>query len=191
MTEGTICTWAQNDEVMEAYHNTEWGFPSYDDNYLFELLNLEGAQAGLSWKIILHRRHAYQEAFFGFDIDRCAAMTDEEITEILQNPGIIRNKLKVNGVRKNAKSALRVQAEFGSLANYFWQFTDNKPIVNHRKSDKELPAKDELSEKISKDLRKRGFTFVGPVIIYSYLQAIGIIDDHVTTCPYHTDNRSK
>lgn len=191
MTKEIICAWARNDEKERIYHNTEWGFPSYDDTYLFELINLEGAQAGLSWKTILHKRSAYRKAFWGFDINRCAAMTDEEINVILQNPGIIRNKLKVNGVRKNAKGAIRLQEEFGNLANYFWQFVDNEPIINHRKTETEVPAKNELSEKISKDLRKRGFTFVGPVIIYSYLQAIGIIDDHVTTCPYHTENRNK
>lgn len=191
MTNEKICTWAQNDALEEDYHNKEWGFPSYQDTYLFEMLTLEGAQAGLSWRTILHRREAYRNVFFAFDIKKCAVMTDEDIAGILQNPAIIRNRLKVNSVRKNAQNVLQLQNEFGSLANYFWQFVANKPIINHWQTEKEVPAKTELSEQISKDMRKRGFSFVGPVIIYSYLQAIGIIDDHVVTCPFHTDNRKK
>ncbi|HHQ1205500.1 TPA: DNA-3-methyladenine glycosylase I, partial [Listeria innocua] len=172
-----------------AYHDGEWCVPSKDDTYLFEMLNLEGAQAGLSWKLILHKRKAYQEAFFHFDIDKCARLTDEDLARIVSEAAIVKNRLKVKAVRTNALATQKVQAEFGSFANYIWSFTNEERIINEWQGMGEVPAKTELSEKISKDLKKRGFKFVGPVIIYSYLQAIGILDDHLRSCPFHTLNR--
>lgn len=184
------CGWAMNDTVEQVYHDKEWGVPSRDEQYLFEMLNLEGAQAGLSWRLILTKRPAYKEAFHQFDPDKCARMKDEELEHIRETAAIVKNKLKIGGVRKNAIAFLKVQAEFGSFANYIWGYSDGKPIINHWTDMSQMPAKNDLSERISKDLKKRGFIFVGPVIIYSYLQAIGMIDDHVITCPYHTKNRN-
>ncbi|MBC1912904.1 DNA-3-methyladenine glycosylase I [Listeria booriae] len=184
------CGWAMNDSVEQVYHDNEWGIPSHDERYLFEMLNLEGAQAGLSWRLILNKRAAYKAAFHDFDPDKCAMLTDEELEHIRETAEIVRNKLKIRGVRKNAVAFLKVQAEFGSFGSYIWGFTDGKQIVNHWTDMSQMPAQTALSERISKDLKKRGFIFVGPVIIYSYLQAIGMIDDHVITCPYHTENRS-
>ncbi|WP_088815212.1 MULTISPECIES: DNA-3-methyladenine glycosylase I [Listeria] len=186
MSEQKRCSWAANgDAVMLAYHDDEWCKPSYEDTYLFELLNLEGAQAGLSWRTILNKRAGYQEAFLQFDIDACAKLTDEELADIVSNAAIIRNKAKVNAVRTNAQATQKVQAEFGSFSKYMWHFTDDK-VMNHQLSEnQEMPAKDELSERVSKDMKKRGFKFVGPVIVYSYLQAIGVINDHAVTCAYN------
>lgn len=183
----SVCSWAQLNPLMREYHDHEWGVPSFDDTYLFEMLNLEGAQAGLSWQIILNKRDGYRKAFQGFEIDVCAAMTDDELEQITLTGEVVRHSLKIKAVRSNAIAAQRVISEFGSFAKYVWHFTDNKRIINHWTTVKQLPAKDELSEKISKDMKKRGFKFVGPVTIYSYLQAIGIIDDHVVTCPYHSE----
>lgn len=185
------CKWPQNSEAMLAYHNTEWGFPSFDDRYLFEMLSLEGAQAGLSWSTILNKREVYKAAFHNFDIKRCALLTDEELIYILENFAIIKNKLKVFSVRKNARLVLNLQEEYGSFSKYLWKFTGGNPVVNSLKEESEMEVQSELSVLISKDLKKRGFSFVGPVIIYSYLQAIGMIDDHVITCPMHTTNREK
>ncbi|GGE30089.1 DNA-3-methyladenine glycosylase I [Pullulanibacillus camelliae] len=189
MSQESGCSWAQSDPIMMTYHDQEWGVPSHDDTYLFEMLNLEGAQAGLSWITILKKREGYRKAFRHFDIDQCAALSDAELDEILSTGEIIRNRLKVKAVRSNAISVQKIQEDFGSFSNYMWQFTDFKPIINHWTSVTQMPAQDALSEKISKDLKKRGFKFVGPVIIYSYLQAIGMIDDHVITCPSHTENK--
>ncbi|MCP3027129.1 DNA-3-methyladenine glycosylase I [Halobacillus sp. A5] len=189
MTTNSICPWAQSDPEMTHYHNTEWGRPGYDDSHLFEMLNLEGAQAGLSWRTILHKREGYRRAFHQFDIDRCAVLTEAELEAIREAGEVVRHPQKIKAVRTNALAAQKIQEEFGSLSNYIWQFTDHNRIINHRMDSSDIPAKDELSTKISKDLKKRGFTFVGPVTIYSFLQAVGIIDDHLTTCPYHTDNK--
>ncbi|EUJ36442.1 DNA-3-methyladenine glycosylase I [Listeria weihenstephanensis FSL R9-0317] len=185
------CGWAMNDTVEQGYHDEEWGVPSRDEYYLFEMLNLEGAQAGLSWRLILNKRAAYKNAFHQFDPNKCAVMTDEELEHIRETAEIVKNKLKIGGVRKNAIAFLKVQAEFGSFANYIWGYSNGEPIINHWTDMAQMPAQNELSQQISKDLKKRGFTFVGPVIIYSYLQAIGMIDDHVITCPFHTENREK
>lgn len=185
-----ICTWAQSNPIMREYHDQEWCVPNYDDTYLFELLNLEGAQAGLSWQIILNKREGYRKAFHQFDIDTCAALTDEELEQIIKTGEVVRHPLKVKAVRSNAIAAQKVAHEFGSFSNYIWSFTDSKRIINHWTSADQLPASNQLSEKISKDLKKRGFKFVGPVIIYSYLQAVGIVDDHVVTCPYHSENKT-
>ncbi|WP_099221350.1 DNA-3-methyladenine glycosylase I [Listeria costaricensis] len=180
------CSWAENDAVMKDYHDKEWCVPSHDDRYIFEMLNLEGAQAGLSWRTILLKRAGYQKAFHHFEVDRCAVLSEEELTDIRENGEVIRNRLKIQAVRKNAKAAQKVMAEFGSLDAYFWHFTKGERIVNHWTDSSEMPAQSPLSETISKDLKKRGFSFVGPVIIYSFLQAIGIIDDHEVSCPCHS-----
>ncbi|HAA9734348.1 TPA_asm: DNA-3-methyladenine glycosylase I [Listeria monocytogenes] len=189
MSEELRCPWSINDPFELEYHDTEWCVPSKDDTYLFEMLNLEGAQAGLSWRLILHKRKAYQEAFFHFDIDKCALLTDDELATIVEEAAIVKNRLKVKAVRTNALATQKVQAEFGSFANYIWGFTNNERIINKWQGMGQVPASTELSEKISKDLKKRGFKFVGPVVIYSYLQAIGILDDHLLSCPFHTLNR--
>ncbi|MBC1506478.1 DNA-3-methyladenine glycosylase I [Listeria sp. FSL L7-1509] len=191
MSEELRCPWSINDPYELEYHDKEWCVPSKDDTYLFEMLNLEGAQAGLSWKLILHKRKAYQEAFFGFDIAKCANLTDEQLAEIIAKAAIVKNRLKVKAVRTNAIATQKVQAEFGTFADYIWSFTNNKRIINKWDSVNSVPASNELSEKISKDLKKRGFKFVGPVIIYSYLQAIGMVDDHLITCPFHTLHREE
>ncbi|EUJ32838.1 hypothetical protein MFLO_06094 [Listeria floridensis FSL S10-1187] len=179
------CNWAKSSPLMQAYHDEEWCVPSYDDRYLFEMLNLEGAQAGLSWQTIINKRVHYQEAFADFDIDFCAALTDDDLEQLRNNEKIIRNRAKIKAVRDNAQAVLKVQQEFGSFSNYMWHFTEGNRVIHELLSDAEMPAKTELSEAISRDMKKRGFKFVGPVIIYSYLQAIGIVDDHVLSCPLH------
>ncbi len=192
MSEIKRCSWAESgDEIMLAYHDDEWCEPSYEDTYLFELLNLEGAQAGLSWRTILNKRVGYQEAFLQFNIDACAKLTDGELAGILKNAKIIRNRAKVQAVRTNAQAVQKVQAEFGSFSKYMWHFTDGKVIDHKLAWNQEMPAKDELSERISKDMKKRGFKFVGPVIIYSYLQAIGVINDHNVTCAFYQNEKNR
>lgn len=177
-----ICQWATKSKEEEEYHDNEWGTPQHDDRHLFEMLILEGAQAGLSWHTILKKRENYREAYDNFEPGIVASYDDDKKEELRLNPGIIRNKLKINSSVKNAKSFLNIQREFGSFNDYIWGFTNGKQIVNNWERDEDVPASSELSEIISKDLKKRGFTFVGPVIIYSYLQAIGIIDDHILNC---------
>jgi DNA-3-methyladenine glycosylase I len=168
---------------MRDYHDKEWGFPSHGDRYLFEMLTLEGAQAGLSWATILNRRAGYRHAFANFDPKKVAAFADHRLEKLLEDPGIIRNRLKVYGTRTNAKAYLRVQAEFGSFATYLWNWVDGTPVVNHPRSLADLHATTDLSDRISKDLKRRGFTFVGSTIVYSLLQAAGVVDDHVVGCP--------
>lgn len=167
----------------EEYHDKEWGIPVHDDIHLFEMLSLEGAQAGLSWETILIRRGNYKALFHNFDPKRVAKMSDQELEGLTKNPSIIRNRLKIFSIRKNALVFLKIQEEFGSFDTYLWNFVDNTPIINHFKNFSEVPASTPLSEKISKDLKKRGMTFVGPTIIYAFLQAVGVINDHLTTCP--------
>ncbi|WP_267893606.1 DNA-3-methyladenine glycosylase I [Virgibacillus senegalensis] len=184
-----ICPWAKSSQLMTSYHDEEWGVASYDDTYLFEMLNLEGAQAGLSWSTILNKREGYRQAFHHFEIDRCAALSDEELESILSTAEVVRNRLKVYAVRKNALAAMRVIEEYGSFSNYIWRFSDHKPVIHHWEEAGQVPAQNDLSAAISKDMKKRGFTVVGPVIIYSFLQAIGLYDDHLVTCPCHSGNR--
>lgn len=183
------CSWSQKNETMQKYHDNEWCVPSYDDTYIFEMLTLEGAQAGLSWNTILLKREAYKMAFHDFDIEYCSKLTDDELENIKEQYDIIKNKLKIRSVRSNAIAIKKIQAEFGSFSNYLWQYVNFDPIINHWTSDSQVPAKTDISEKISKGLKKRGFKFVGPVIIYSFMQAIGMVDDHITECPYHSLNR--
>jgi DNA-3-methyladenine glycosylase I len=169
---------------MRSYHDREWGVPSRDDRYLFEMLTLEGAQAGLSWATILNRRDGYRRAFANFDPDKVAAFTDSRLEKLREDAGIIRNRLKIFGTRTNAQAFLRVQSEFGSFARYLWGWVDGTPVVHHARTLADVPATTDLSDRISKDLKRRGFTFVGSTIVYAVLQSVGIVDDHVTSCPF-------
>lgn len=169
-------------EFYAEYHDKEWGVPVHDDQHLFEMLILEGAQAGLSWETILKRREGYRKAFHQFDPSKVAKMTEGELNELLQNPGIIRNRLKIYATRQNARVFLQIQEEFGSFSKYIWDFVEGKPIVSRRQSLKDIPASTPLSDSISKDLKKRGMTFVGSTIIYAFMQAVGLVDDHLSDC---------
>ena len=179
------CSWAHmaNPRYVD-YHDHEWGVPCHDENRLFEMLNLEGAQAGLSWETILNKRDTYRAAFDGWDAEKIAAYGPDKVAELLANPGIVRNKLKVAAAITNAQAYLRLRAEGSSLDQYLWAFVGGKPIVN-RFTRETRPAKTELSDRISKDLAKRGFKFVGSTIVYAYMQGIGMIDDHAGTCFRH------
>lgn len=182
MPETTVrCEWAGN-EHMIAYHDTEWGVPVRDDRKLFEFLVLEGAQAGLSWDTILKRRSGYRRAFAEFDPRVVAGFDDRKVKELLNDTGIIRNRLKIAAAIKNAAAFLEVQKEFGSFSDYIWGFVDGKPIRNRWKAMSEIPATTELSDAISKDLKKKGFSFVGSTIVYAHMQATGMVNDHVTGC---------
>lgn len=175
--------------MMRLYHDHEWCVPSNDDAYIFEMLNLEGAQAGLSWSIVLAKREEYRKAFHNFDIDYCARLTEEELENIRKNYNVIKHPGKLKAVKSNALAAIEVQKEFGSLAKFLWHYAEFKPLINEWETEEQVPAKNALSEQISKDLKRRGFKFVGPVIVYSFMQAIGMVDDHVRTCPFHSANR--
>ena len=178
------CTWAK-DEPNITYHDKEWGRPQHDDAILFEFLILEGAQAGLSWVTILKRRDGYSKAFSDFDALKVSKYTQKRVEKLLQDESIIRNKLKVNSAINNAKAFLKVQVEFGSFDKYLWGFVNHKPIKNKFKKLSDIPAFTEISEKLSKDLKKRGFNFVGPTICYALMQAIGMVNDHTTQCFMH------
>ncbi|WP_239750041.1 DNA-3-methyladenine glycosylase I [Mammaliicoccus sp. H-M34] len=184
----TECTWPSSD-LMKVYHEKEWCRINKDDQYIFEMLSLEGAQAGLSWETVIQKRHAYQEAFKQFDIEKCAQLTDDELEEIRTEYNVIKHKGKIKSVRNNALLVQNIQQQYGSLANFLWSYVDDKPIINEWHNTTDIPAETELSIKLSKDLKKIGFNFVGPKIVYSFLQSIGIIDDHIITCPYHSYNR--
>ncbi|KAL1110005.1 hypothetical protein AAG570_014011 [Ranatra chinensis] len=184
MKENSRCPWAK-DPLEILYHDTEWCIPEHDDQKLFEMLILEGMQAGLSWSLILKRREHMQIAFDGFNPDKISAYTHEKIEQLMLDPEIIRNRRKLEAMVSNAKAFLAIQQEFGSFDKYIWSFTHGETIDNKLQSIEDFPASSPLSEKVSKDLKKRGFKFVGPVIIYSYLQAIGIVNDHLLSCPFH------
>ncbi|MBK2238938.1 DNA-3-methyladenine glycosylase I [Francisella philomiragia] len=186
MDNKTRC-FGSNSQIYANYHDNEWGIPKYDDRELFELLILEGAQAGLNWETILKKRQAYRDAFYNFDPIKAASMSDSELESLRDNPNIIRNKLKIYSARKNAKAFLQIQKEFDSFSDYIWAFVDNKPIKNHWKSHQEVPISTSISEKISKDLKKRGMSFVGPTIIYAYMQAAGLVNDHLVDCWCYTE----
>jgi DNA-3-methyladenine glycosylase I len=177
------CDWAEGSDAMRAYHDDEWGRPSRDDHYLFEMLLLEGAQAGLSWSTILGKRGNYRRALDGFDPELIAGYDDAKLAELLADPGIVRNRLKVAGTVRNARAFLATQQEHGSFASYLWAWVDGVPLVNRPRSMAELPARTELSDRLSKDLKRRGFTFVGSTITYSFLQATGVVNDHLARCP--------
>ena len=187
MDELTRCAWAGDDPLYRRYHDEEWGTPVHDDRRHFEMLCLEGAQAGLSWITILRKRENYCAAFDDFDPVLVAGYDDEKVAELLANPGIVRNRLKVRAFIQNAQAFLRVQAEFGSFDAYIWGFVGGAPVVNHFQSMAELPAQTPVAEAMSKDLKKRGFTFVGPTICYAYMQACGMVNDHVVGCFRRSD----
>ncbi len=179
------CAWALSSLSEQHYHDLEWGVPIHDDRLLFEFLVLEGAQAGLSWAIILNKRMAYRAAFDDFDVEKVARYDDNKINAILVNPGIVRNKLKIKAAVSNALVFLEVQRDFGSFDCYIWQFVQGKPVQNAWKSAADIPVSTQISEFMSKDLKRRGFKFVGSIICYAYMQAIGMVNDHVVDCYRH------
>ena len=176
------CTWCGDDPLYVKYHDEEWGVPVKDDKTLFEFVMLEGAQAGLAWITVLRKREGYRALFDDFDAQKIARYTDKKLEKLLLDPRIIRNRLKVFGARKNARAFLQIQEEKGSFSDYMWDFVDGKPIQNTFKSLSELPATSPLSDKISKDMKKRGFTFVGSTIMYAHMQACGMVNDHTQEC---------
>ncbi len=176
------CAWCLQDQLYTDYHDHEWGIPVHDDRKLFEMLILEGAQAGLSWYTILKKREGYRQAFDQFDAEKIALYDEAKVAALLQNHGIVRNRLKVNAAIKNAQAYLAVQSAYGSFAQYIWQFTHHQTIVNHPHQLSEVPAITQESDAMSKDLKKRGFTFVGSTICYAFMQAVGMVDDHVEDC---------
>jgi len=182
------CGWVkpENSRYVD-YHDKEWGMPVHDDRQLFEMLILEGAQAGLSWETILNKRENYRLAFDYFDPVQISQYDGDKLEQLMQNAGIVRNRLKIKATIKNAKIFLAIQAEFGSFDHYLWAYVDGKPIVNNFKTLSELPVKTELSDRISKDLKKRGMSFIGSTIIYAYLQAIGVVNDHSINCFRHSE----
>ncbi len=177
------CAWVNlKNDLYIKYHDEQWGVPVYDDRLLFEMLILEGAQAGLSWETILKKRENYKKAFDDFDVQKVSSYDEKKEEQLLEDVGIVRNKLKIKSAIKNAKVFIKIQEEFGSFSSYIWGFVDNKPRQNNFKDISQIPAKNELSDIISKDLKKRGMNFVGSTIIYAYMQAIGVVNDHVCEC---------
>jgi DNA-3-methyladenine glycosylase I len=176
------CEWAGSDELMLAYHDEEWGVPSRDDRHLFELLTLEGAQAGLSWSTILRKREGYRRAFADFDAERVAHFTERDVERLLADPGIVRNRLKIESTIVNAGRILDVREDHGSFADYLWAFVDGRPVVGGWRSLAELPAETDLSRALSKDLKRRGFRFVGPTVCHAFMQAVGLVNDHTVDC---------
>lgn len=179
------CDWVSKEPLYMEYHDKEWGVPVYDDQKLFEMLCLEGAQAGLSWWTILQKRENYREAFDQFDAEKIVQYTEEKLLALKENPGIVRNKLKIQSVVTNAQNYLRIQKEYGSFSNYIWGFVDHQPIINEWRSIKEVPVTTELSDAMSKKLKKDGFKFIGSTICYSYMQAVGMVNDHILECFCH------
>ncbi|MFX0204352.1 MAG: DNA-3-methyladenine glycosylase I [Candidatus Hodarchaeota archaeon] len=176
------CAWAGSDPLMVEYHDKEWGTPVHNDQELFEFLILEGAQAGLSWATILNRREGYRKAFANFDVQKVAAFTDAEFEILITNPAIIRNRLKINSAINNAKQFIKVQEEYSSFDSYIWGYVNHQAIHNQFKQLGDIPASTELSVRISKDLKKRGFSFIGPTICYAFMQAVGLVNDHILDC---------
>ncbi len=179
------CEWANSNPLETQYHDEEWGVPVHDDRLLFEMLTLEGAQAGLSWATILKKRAGYLEAFDQFDIQKIATYSDKKIAQLLENPNIVRNKLKVNATVVNAQCVLEVQQEYGSFDAYIWSFVDGKPIQNQWQSLSEVPSKTAISDEMSKSLKKKGFKFIGSTTCYAFMQAVGMVNDHVVSCFRH------
>lgn len=176
------CSWCEKEDIYIEYHDKEWGVPIYDDRKHFEFIVLESAQAGLSWLTILKRRENYRMAYDDFDPEKVARYDEKKLDELVKNAGIIRNRMKIAASINNAQRFLEIQQEFGSFSNYIWGFVNNKPVINEFASISEVPATTELSDTISKDLKKRGFKFMGSTIVYAHLQAVGIINDHITSC---------
>jgi DNA-3-methyladenine glycosylase I len=175
-------------DILARYHDEEWGVPVHDDRHLFEMLTLEGAQAGLSWDVVLRKRAGYRAAFHDFDIARVAAMDDDALEALRQNEGIVRNRLKIYSTRSNAAAVLAVQKSHGSFAAYLWAFVDGQPVINQTASLSQVPASTSLSDDLSKDMKRRGFKFVGSTIIYAFMQGIGMVDDHVAGCWRRADS---
>lgn len=178
------CAWAGNDPLYVAYHDTEWGKPIHDDRLLFEFLILEGMQAGLSWITILKKREAFRAAFENFEPEMVAVFEQARIEELMQNSAIVRNRRKIESAVKNARHFLEIQKKFGSFDKFIWSYVDGEPIVNHPKTSADVPATSELSDRISRDLKKLGFSFVGSTIIYSFMQATGMVNDHIDDCDF-------
>ncbi len=187
MAEKKRCKWCESNELDRIYHDKEWGVPVYDDQKLFEMLILEGAQAGVSWHVVLQKRERYKKVFADFDIEKLAKFTDKKLEKALTDPGLIRNRLKIFSVRSNAIACRAVQEEYGSFAKYIWSFVDGKPIQNKRKTMSQVPAKTAISSKMSRDLKKRGFKFIGETICYAYMQGVGMVNDHTTDCFRHKE----
>ncbi len=185
------CGWTLNHPIMTEYHDHEWGIPLHDDLAWFEFIVLDAFQAGLSWLTILKKRENFRQAFDNFDYEKIACYDDKKLAGLMQNEGIIRNRLKIAATMTNAKAFIGIREEFGSFNNYIWGFTNGEVIVNRFNSLKEIPARTELSDTISRDMKKRGFTFVGSTIVYAFLQAAGMVNDHLTTCFRHPDNQNQ
>jgi DNA-3-methyladenine glycosylase I len=186
MNEPNRCGWCRGDALYEAYHDQEWGVPVYDDDTLFEFLVLETFQAGLSWITVLRKRENFRKAFDAFDYKKIATYDERKLATLMEDAGIIRNKLKIRATVSNAQAFIKIQEEFGSFSNYIWQFVSGKPIVNQVKNYKNAPATTEISDKLSKDLKKRGFKFVGSTVVYAHMQATGMVNDHEVSCfRYH------
>ena len=183
MAEDDRCDWAGNDPLYVAYHDEEWGVPVHDDRVLFEFITLEGAQAGLSWITILRKRQRYREVFSDFDVATVASMSPNRVDELLLDAGIVRNRAKVESTVSNATATLAIASEHGSFSNYLWSWVDGAPVQNAYRSLSEVPAETDLSKALSKDLKRRGLRFVGPTIMYAFMQAVGMVNDHVVTCP--------
>jgi len=183
------CGWTLDHPLMNQYHDNEWGEPVHDDRKWFEFIVLDAFQAGLNWLTILKKRENFRTVLDNFDYNKIAGYTDDKLNTLMQDEGIIRNRLKIKGTVTNAKAFIKIREEFGSFDNYIWKFTDGQIIVNHFESMKEIPARTELSDKISKDMKKRGFTFVGSTIVYAFLQAAGVVNDHLTVCFRHPGNK--
>lgn len=181
------CPWADNSKLLRDYHDEEWGVPVHDDRLLFEFLILEGAQAGLSWNLILQKRDNYRKAFDNFQVDKVAVYNEKKIEELRDNPGIIRNRLKIRAAVTNALVVQDIQKEYGSFDSYIWRYVDHKPVQNKWKSLSEIPSSTPESEKMSKDLKKKGFKFVGPTICYGFMQAVGMVNDHLVDCFRHDE----
>ena len=179
------CSWAGSSELMIDYHDNEWGVPVHDDHRLFELLTLEGAQAGLSWSTILNNRENYRRAFAGFDLRKVARFDRRQVAALMSDAGIVRNRLKIESTISNARAILAVQAEHGSFDRYLWRFVDGRPIKNRPRTPGQVPASTPISDKLSKDLKKIGFRFFGTTICYAFMQASGMVDDHLTVCFRH------
>lgn len=179
------CPWCGTDPLYVEYHDREWGVPVHDDRTLFEFIILEGAQAGLSWLTVLRKRENYRHALHNYDIARIAAYNEADMARLMADPGIVRNRLKIESTVRNARGALQIIAEFGSLDAYFWGFVDHAPIINSPQRMQDMPARTALSDALSKDLKKRGFNFVGSTIMYAFMQAVGMVDDHLTGCFKH------
>ena len=182
MNTPTRCHWPGNDPLYIAYHDEEWGIPEHNDQKLFELLILEGFQSGLSWITILRKREHFRQAFAHFDVKTLSQWDDKQLAQCLENPLIIRNRLKINAVRANAQAFIQIQEKFGSFDRFIWEYINHYPITNHIHEHVDLPAQTDLSERMSRDLKKRGFKFVGPTICYSFMQAAGLVNDHLTSC---------